>query len=481
MGMKRLLLLALGALTTILFINSCDLNDADSTPFTITGQVQTLNTENGIADALVEIISPTDLQREAITNPSGMYVFEDVVVDSVIDVRIQASRQGFNTSSIDVVAVPGRDLVVPVIRLRATTTGGDDGGSTGGGGGTVSGPPAGAAAIILQGVSSNSINIAETGGNVSSSFTFVVQDSSGRAITSEGAVDVEFILTEGPGGGEAITPELVRTNASGQVTSNLFAGNAAGNVKIEARIFREDINLEIRSKPILLAIHGGFPDLEHFSIAASIFNFEGLAINGVRNQVTVIVGDKFSNPVKPGTPVYFNTTGGIIQGSGQTNDDGEIQVDLISGDPRPVDGYATIRAQTFNEDDQRIEKQVQVLFSGPPTNQNIVVTPETFAIGPNGSQAFTMIITDPNGNPLPFNTSIEVEPAEGMAVEGDVSVNVPNTLFGGPGVTEFSFTARDTDEDNADVQDVSIVIKVNTPAGFSATKTLTGTKAKINP
>ncbi len=480
MGMKRLLLLALVTFTTILFINSCDLNDTDSTPFTITGQVQTLNTENGIADALVEIISPADLQREAVTNASGMYVFEDVFVDSVIDVRIQASRQGFNTSTIDVVAVPGRDLAVPPIRLRATTSGGDDGGS-GGGGGTVGGPPAGAAAIILQGVSSNSINIAETGGIVSSSFTFEVQDSSGRAITSEGAVDVEFILTDGPGGGEAITPEIVRTNASGLVTSNLFSGNAAGNVKIEARIFREDINLEIRSKPILLAIHGGFPDLDHFSIAASVFNFEGLAINGMRNQITVIVGDKFSNPVKPGTPVYFNTTGGIIQGSGQTDDDGQIQVDLISGNPRPADGYATIRAHTFNEDDQRIEQDIQVLFSGPPSNQNIVVTPETFAIGPNGSQAFTMTITDPNGNPLPFNTSIEVQPAEGMAVEGDVSVNVPNTLFGGPGVTEFSFTARDTDDENNDVQDVSIVIKVDTPGGFSATKTLTGTKAKINP
>jgi hypothetical protein len=477
--MKQLHLLILAAIAAFLFFNSCDLSDTDIAPFTITGQVENIDTNNAINEALVEIIQPTDLAQEAVTNTSGQYVFEEVLVDSVVDVTIQASRQGFNTSTIEVVAVPGRDLTVPVIRLRSTASSGGGGGDDSGG--SVPGASAGAAAIVLQSISATSINIAETGGNVNSAFTFEVQDSSGRALSSAGAVDVEFFITEGPGGGEAITPEVVNTGTNGRATSNIFAGNAAGNVKIEARVYRADIDLEIRSKPILLAIHGGFPDLDHFSIAAGVFNFEALAVNGNRNPITVILGDKFSNPVKPETPVYFNTTGGIIQGSGQTNDDGEIVVDLISGNPRPVGGYATVRAHTFDEDDQPIEQEIQVLFSGPPSNSNITVTPSTFAIGPNGSESFEMTITDENGNPLPYNTSITVEPAEGMAVEGDVNVNVPNTLFGGPGVTEFTFTARDTDEENDDVQDVSIVIKVMTPNGFSATKTLTGTKAKIAP
>ncbi|MDZ7715012.1 MAG: Ig-like domain-containing protein [Balneolaceae bacterium] len=93
----------------------------------------------------------------------------------------------------------------------------------------------------------------------------------------------------------------------------------------------------------------------HFSIAPANSNFEGYNINNVRDKITVIVGDKFSNPVKPGTVVSFSTTGGIIQGSGQTDEDGIVSVDLISGDPRPNDavagsggrpGYATVTAST---------------------------------------------------------------------------------------------------------------------------------------
>ncbi len=307
----------------------------------------------------------------------------------------------------------------------------------------------------------------------------MVLDSTGTPIGPQHATDVELRITEGPGGGETITPEVVRTNDNGTVTSNIFAGNIAGNLKIEAKIERPDVGLTVRSKPILLTIHGGFPNPDHFSIAVSTFNFEGFTINGVRNEITVILGDKFSNPVRPDTPVYFNTTGGVIQGSGTTNADGEVAVDLISGNPRPADGYATVRAHTFDEHENQLIQEALVLFSGPPHRNNISVTPSTFDIPDGGSQRFEMTITDINGNPLPYNTSITVEPPDGMTVDGDVNVTVPNTLFPGEGVTEFVFTARDSDPDSDQSQNVSIVITVETPGGYRATRTITGMKAKV--
>ncbi len=441
----------------------CDTTDD---PILITGQVIDQDSGNSVSQAIVEITSPQELAASTFSDESGQYRFEEVQVDSVLDITVQASRDGFSTETITVTAVPERQLNVPDLKVRNLGT--DS---------SVGEPAKGAASIELISSDEVTINVTETGGRVNSAFTFEVQDSTGQAINQANAVDVEFLLVGGPDD-VTITPERVRTNANGRVTSNVFAGNTAGNLKVEARIVREDIGLTIKSSPILLTIHGGFPNIDQFSIAASIFNFEAWSINGNRNQITVIVGDKFSNPVKPDTPVYFNTTGGIIQGSGTTDSDGQIQVDLISGDPRPSGGYATIRAQTFNENDAPIEREIQVLFSGPPSRNNIDISPSTFNIGPNGSETFTMRTTDINGNPLPFNTSIDVIPPDGMTVDGDVNITVPNTLSPGEGVTDFTFTARDSDDTSNESQDVSIRIEVETPGGFTATRTIQGRKAK---
>lgn len=438
-------------------------------PITVTGQVIDSNSLSPVSNATVSIVEPQSLAQETISDANGNYVFEEVAVDSVVDLTLQAEKDGFTSQSITVLAAPERQLNVPEIRIRNLEQDDDD---------DVDGPAGGAASIVLLNISSPILNITETGGSVNSSFTFEVQDSSGRAITQNFATDVFFEIVEGPNGGESVTPEVVRTDANGLVTSNIFAGNIAGNVKIEARIERPEHGLTIRSKPILLTIHGGFPDQEHFSIAADIFNFEAYSINGNRDEITVIVGDKYSNPVKPDTPVYFNTSGGVIQGSGRTDNDGQVTVDLISGDPRPPDQYATIRAYTFDENDNEISRQITVLFSGPPATNRINVTPNTFSIPNNGGQSFTMTITDINNNPLPYNTQVSVTPSEGMTISGDSNFEIPNALFPGPGVTEFSFSVQDSDEEDRGDQPVSIFIEVETPGGFRATKSINGTKAK---
>lgn len=465
--MKNKLALTLLAIsfTSMLVLFSCE---EIYEPIRVTGQIVESNSLSPVQNATVSIVSPTDLARQTISDSNGEYVFEEVPVDSVIDLTIRAEKENFTPETITILAAPERELVVPDLRIRDQEADA----------GEVEGETGGAASIVLVNLSSPEIRISETGGDVNSSFTFEVQDSSGRAIGPEDAVDVEFRIIEGPDGGETITPSVVTTDANGLVTSNIFAGTVAGNLKIEAKIERPDVGLTIRSKPILLTIHGGFPDLAHFSIAADIFNFEAFSINGNRDEITVIVGDKFSNPVKPDTPVYFNSTGGVIQGSGETDADGQVSVDLISGDPRPPDQYATVRAFTFDENDNEISREITVLFSGPPATSKIQVSPSTFDIPNNGGQNFELTLTDINDNPLPFNTQVTISPSEGMTISGESNFRIPNALFGGPGVTQFNFSVQDSDEEDLGDQPVSIFIEVETPGGFRATKTITGTKAK---
>jgi hypothetical protein len=345
----------------------------------------------------------------------------------------------------------------------------------------VSGPSTGAASIILESVSQNSINIKETGGIVNSALTFVVQDSAGRNLDANNAIDVAFSIVQGPSGA-GITPDVLRTNGSGKVTTNVFSGNEAGVLQVQAEIYREDIDLTIRSKPVAITIQGGFPDPAHFSLATNQVNFEAWNIVGATNQISVLLGDKFSNPVKQNTAVYFSTTGGVIQGSdvGHTDIDGFASVQLFSGAPKPTDnalingtpfprnGLATITAQTIDENSVLIEENTNVIFS----TSTAIITSDvaTFdTLAPGGGASFNYTVTDLNGNPMAPGTQISVDAGEGMELTGDVNFVMGDYLLPGSGSTEFSFSIRDIDEDSDEPADLTINISVRAPSGLVTT------------
>ncbi len=220
----------------------------------------------------------------------------------------------------------------------------------------------------------------------------------------------------------------------------------------------------IRSKPVNIAIHGGLPDYNHFSIAPEYLNFPGLVEYGLFNKISAYVGDKYSNPVKPNTVVYFSTTGGIIQGSAPTNEMGVAIVQLMSALPTPIHptlgpGFATVRASTADENNQTISREIVVLFSGYPSNLSI--TPTTFSIPNGGSQAFNYTVADGNGNPIASGNTITVTVEGNVKAQGDISINMPDTQS--RGWTQFSFVVLDADPDKTEQAPVTIKIEVNGP------------------
>jgi protocatechuate 3,4-dioxygenase beta subunit len=484
--MKNRLLLPAIVIVLSFLIQACS---SGSDTVIIAGQVIDQNSGNPINEAVVEVTQPSNLQQTALTDSAGNFSFDvNPNANEAINVSLEISKQGYNSTTTSFKLAPETNVDDLTIELQSTSSDEGDGEES------VGGEPEGPAAIVLQNVSNPAINIKETGDQVSTAFTFTVQDSAGRPLDNKGAVDVNFSIISGPGGSEEIIPTTARTNSQGKVTTSLFSGNVAGPVKVQASIERPELGITIKSTPVLIAIHGGFPDDNHFSIAANKYNFEGWSINNVRNEITVIVGDKFSNPVKPGTVVYFKTTGGVIQGSGQTDDDGIVSVDLISGDPRPTDnitgsggrpGYSTITASTIDENDNVIEKEINVVFATThavidPTCQTNCVDSKTFDIPANGGASFTYTVTDDNGNPMPVGTTITIEAGQDLEVTGDTDLTLGNpSLFPGPGTTEFSFSIRDTDELSNDPAPATIKITVTTPSGSSTTNSeLSGTRRK---
>ena len=363
--------------------------------------------------------------------------------------------------------------------------------SVGGTGGGVAGEPSGPAAILLDNLTERVITVQETGGNVNTAFTFQVVDSAGRSMNLDNPVEVFFDVIQGPGGGEDILPSSGFTNATGRITASLVSGTIAGVVRIRARIERPDIGLTILSTPVAVTITGGFPDLTHFSISPAggsqgSFNIEGFNINGIENMITAIVGDQYGNPVKEGTAVYFETTGGIIQGAGigprtgefQTDELGEVSAILLSGNPRPANGQFTITASTIDRNNNVISVNIPSIFS---TSQAVIsANPTTFDLAPNGGATFTYTVEDENGNPMAAGTTIQIAAGSGIELSGDYNFTLGDYLTPGPGRTEFTFSIRDTEETVDDPADLSISITVTTPSGRVTTLTpINGTRRKV--
>jgi hypothetical protein len=307
--------------------------------------------------------------------------------------------------------------------------------------------------------------------------TFEVRDGEGIPVDTEHKVTVTFNIKGSLGGGEALKPTSAETDANGRVATIITSGTKAGAVQVVAQVK----GTTITAAPVPIAIHGGLPDDSHFSLAFEKLNFAGWIYYGLTNRITAFVGDKYSNPVPPGTVVQFRSTGGIIEGSAVTDALGRASVTLTSASPKPQGiqgipgyafpftepGFARIVAETVNETGAKITTDGPVLFSG--RTMPIEATPTTFTLAPFSSQFFTYRVKDQNNNPLVAGTTITVTTDNGK-VNGDTNINLRDTQS--RAWTEFYFALTNAEPDTV-AKDATIKIQVTSQNG-DASRTITG-------
>lgn len=436
----------------LLLTTGCDNGDEDDSGIvTVTGFVINSETEQPVPEALVRILPPNVTTE---TNADGRFEV-DVEIDSTMNLNVTATKEGFTQTSRQVLAIAGREVEVPNLRVAR---------------GSDAGPESGRASnILLMAQSSQSIGVRESGSTEVAQITFQATDSLGRPVTVANAADISFTFGQNPGGGAFISPQRARTDNQGRATVNLSSGTRAGVVQIVAEAVVD--GRTIRSLPVSVTIHGGLPDQDHFSIGPERFNFPGLRTYGVTNPISVIVGDKYGNPVKEGTAVYFTTSHSIIEGSILTNAQGGGSVNLISANPRPDDGVAIVTATTADENQNEVRGETPVLLSGPAV---LSVSPGHAELG----RSYTVTLTDHLGNPLVQGTSLSVR-VEGTKVKavGSTNVTLGDTDFTGSsgnysvvkgqGITEFTFRAVDdlqVDEEGQPVVE-AITVSTNGPNG----------------
>jgi hypothetical protein len=416
----------------------------------ISGQVVNQQTFFPLDSALVQIFGITT-NLILVTDSQGKFIFE-VELESDEDLMIMTYRENYLPDTAEVTIVVGEDLNVPIIALEELEI--NNGG----------GPTGDPVSIFLSSISSTTIGVKESGSEETTLIVFAVHDSSGRPIDLEHSVIVNFRLGSGLGGGEFLSPYSNPTNNSGQATVSLTSGTKAGAVQVIAEV---DLGSEmITSIPVGITIHGGLPDYTHFSIAPVRVNFPGYNIFGLKDQIVAFVGDKYANPVRPETAVYFTTTGGIIEGSTLTDNQGIGSVELISAEPRPFHqifgaGFATVTASTVDENSAIISRETIVLFSGIP---QVSVTPTSINVPNAGSQSFSYYVGDQNGNPLAGGTSITVSvEGEDVDSQGDLNISLPDTQS--PAWTQFNFLVYDILDTVIVSKPVTIRIETTGPNG----------------
>ncbi len=413
---------------------------------------------------------PIDSARVVVNGLNGQLSFftdnqgkfnRDISITSSVNLTVVISKLGYVTDSVNVFVSGNSDATTGIVELEFKSTAV-----------IPSGDPV---SIFLLSQSAKSIGVKESGAEETAKITFVVQDSAGIPIDLAHSVDVTFRFGASPGGGELLSPAMVKTNISGQASVSLTSGTKAGVVQIIAEI-RLGSKL-ITSLPVAISIHGGLPDLAHFSIAPERVNFPGYNIFGLFDPITAYVGDKYANPVRPLTSVYFTTTGGLIEGSIQTNSQGIGTSNLISALPHPNHpvlgpGFATIKATTVDLNSTNINREIIVLFSGIP---QMTAGPNSFTIEEGGIQSFSYTLSDQFSNPLAGTTSIKVTvDGEDVKSQGDTDILLPDTQS--RAWTQFNFVVWDSKVDTLNqYTPVVITIKSDGPNGKTST-VLTGRK-----
>ncbi len=357
-------------------------------------------------------------------------------------------KAAYLSDTTSVIAVSGKTSTLSTVSMRPLAD-------------EISGEPA---SIFLVSQTFESIGVTESGSPETAKIVFEVQDSSGNPIDLDHAVIVNFRFGASPNGGEILAPGYVKTDALGQVTVNLTSGTISGAVQIIGEI---DFNgMKIISKPVNITIHGGLPDQTHFSVGSNQLNYAYYNVLNGQGIITALVGDKYTNPVRPETAVYFNSDAAVIQGSALTDDKGLASVTLMSGNPLPNDptygpGFFYVNANTIDENEQSISTRTRILFSGVPV---LTISPTSVSIPNGGSQSFTYTVMDQNGNPLaPGNSyGVQVSTSGDAEAGGDVNVTMADVQFGH---TSFQFTVVDSDPDEVTPSAITISVEVTGPNG----------------
>ena len=324
-------------------------------------------------------------------NPNGLWDAIGFIPSTVV----VAGGAGAATASF----VSGSSALT--VYLKATV---DDNGITGNGEVQLQlSPDATVNSIYL---SSDSIQLAvkSTGGIETGFIRATCYDANGNRAPEN--IGVNFIITDGPGGGEHLEnvgygPFSSSTNTQGVASVALHAGTVSGTVRIRAYVDT------VLSNATQVLISSGPP--AYIVIGAEDCNVPYWDNVAELVDIVAVVSDIYLNPVSDSTVVYFSTDEGSMKSheNRTNNDEGIASTIWISGNNVPTaDGIVMIMAETAGGTVADTS-----FFYNSHTASNIFATGMPASILGDGVSKFSVIVTglDFNGNFVVGGTTMRAE------------------------------------------------------------------------
>jgi hypothetical protein len=186
------------------------------------------------------------------------------------------------------------------------------------------------------------IGVKETGQNQTMTVFADIKDGKNNPVVDGTLVKFGFI---GDNLGCTFSTDQLIPTVSGTAQISLSSGTVSGSIRVKAEVVNaqgQPVSPPISATSTQLLIHAGPPYMEdvndikttHLTVAAARLNIWLLLDT---TKVSLMVGDKYNNPVEKGTAVYFTTSGGVISThTAYTDEFGKASVILTSGNPQPT-------------------------------------------------------------------------------------------------------------------------------------------------
>ena len=192
----------------------------------------------------------------------------------------------------------------------------------------------------------NWIGVKDTGQNQTLTIYADIKDGKNNPVVDGTLVKFSFIGNSL--GCQFSTGQSIPT-VGGTAQISLTSGTVSGNIRIRADVVNGQgtpVTPAVNATSSQLIVHAGPPYIEdvtdlsttHLTVAASRLNIWKQLDT---TQVSIMVGDKYNNPVEKGTAVYLTTSGGVVSThTAYTDEYGKARVILTGGNPQPtIDRY----------------------------------------------------------------------------------------------------------------------------------------------
>jgi hypothetical protein len=274
------------------------------------------------------------------------------------------------------------------------------------------------------------VQVAGTGGIEWARITAQTYDPKGNPAPEGRAI--EFSITGGPGGGEAINgapvgPVTAFTNSLGQAQVTLNAGNRPGSIRLLAR------SGAVVSAATQVVIRSGPPAF--ISIGAADCNVPSWEVVNALNKITAVVVDQWGNEVPDSTSVWFGTEQGLIEGENHTlvapTFRGIAESMWHSGSPKD-DGLVYYWAFTAGG---TVSDTSAFIESGPAADGWFVTAPDTLLADGDNKGEVVIEVRDINGVFMDTDTPIDVKVDIGTISSGLLQDGCHSSTYLGEYVT----------------------------------------------